>query len=358
MTNNDSITAAREKLQGMWSSMKAMSSLRFASEDNETTSTKLTKLKKTMEGDLELAYKAMFGSCTGEATGNSPVVQPSNESENRPKTTEREEPTSPSREKEEFFYSQFLQDERQRAAQAVTSLQNTKINKIASPRTPNRSIPKPFSKSSPSPRNNSTVTPTQVTEVYTTPGSPLKIPIAAELSFDDEISAISAHTLDEMARQMELVKSRRLCPVQSDLTSDGFETIGSKVSNEESTFFLPRTPSREGPEKLGLISPQTSPFGLGKPRSFGTINSNRSKGNRSAHTKSTQSSQSTQFETVWRNDERKYWHDVVNDETEQDLTNINSHLNTPTKCTGLQKVRSRESVSFNFWIACVSPMLN
>lgn len=358
MTNSDSIAAAREKLQGMWSSMKAMSSLRFTSEENETTSTKLTKLKKTMEGDLELAYKAMFGSCTGETTESSPVVQPPiKEDENILKPQELEESTSPSREKEEFFYSQFLQDERHRAAQAVTSLQNAKTNTIESPRTPDRSIPKPFSKSSPSPRYNSAITPTQVTEIYTTLESPMKVPIAADLSFDDEISAISAHTLDEMARLSELVKSRRLCPVHSDLTSDGFETFGRKLSNEESSYFITHTPSREGPEKLGLISPQTSPLGLGKPRSFGTINSNRSKGNRSAHTKSTQSSQSTQFETVWRKDERKYWHDVVNDETEQNLTNIKSHLDKSTKGIDL-RVRSRESVSLNIWIACASLVFN
>jgi hypothetical protein len=338
-------TSAREKIQEMWSStMKSMSN---AWEENEATGEKISRMKKAVGDDLENAFKSLFASVTSCTNGSdSSELLRSPESVPQ-RAIVRAEPSSPSREKEEFFYSQFLQDERHRAAQAVMSLQKAKTSKQVQPPTtpertgPPRPVPGLFPVSSPSRGGSQIVVPAVVGDAVPLVKSPLKIPNMADMSFDDGISAISAITLDEMARQVELVNSQRLGTFPSDLTSDAFDLIGNR-SNDDSTLF-PVTPNRDDSARERLASPQKSPFGLTKQnRSFNTYGSSRSKGNRSMNTKSTQSTQTTQFSTVWRKDEQKYWQEVVHEEK--------SVLNTAN--SDHYRVRSRDdSVSFDSLIA-------
>ena len=335
MANKDgteTLTSIGTKFQGMWSAIRTMST---AWEDQNATGTQLTKWKKAVEVDLETAYNTVFGKCT---TGDSASVHTAaGQSYTQSRECERVVPASPSRVKEEYFYSQFLQDERQRAVQAVNHLQKTKPHNSASTSTPDRSIPKPFPVSSPSNKvTNSFVVPSSVTQPISS--SPVKAPVVSNMSFDDGISAISAHTLDEMVRLSDVAKSQRLGPVRSDLTSEDF-ALGS-MSHEESALFPVLTPRREGPETTNHLSPH----GLSKRRSFGTHASQRSKGNRSMQTKSTQSTQSSHFESLWRKDEQRYWENAV-DEGDHDPNDMIPQANQ-------LRVRSRESVSSIYFRYC------
>jgi hypothetical protein len=342
-------TSAREKIQDMWTStLKSMSNVW---EDNEATGEKIARMKKAMGNDLENAFKSLFASvtsCTNGGDASESLQSPESVSH---RASVRAQPSSPLREKEEFFYSQFLQDERHRAAQAVTSLQKAKASKdVQSPTSPKRTgpthgVPGLFPVSSPSRGGSQIVIPAGMGDAAPLRKSPVKVPLIPDASFDDGISAISAITLDEMARQAELANSQRLGTVQSDLTSDAFELIGNR-SNDDSTLFPP-TNCTDDCDRERLASPQKSPFGLTKQnRSFGTYGSNRSKGSRSMHTKSTQSTHTTHFSTVWRKDEQKYWQDVVHEEK--------SVSNTANSVNNRVRSQSRaDSVSLKGLIATI-----
>ena len=263
--------------------------------------------------------------------------------------------TGPMLLRKENCYAQFLTNDKERAARAVTSLrqhsfeQEQQLNRgvgtmptgnnvpPSPPTTPNgRVVPRPFHVSTP-PRS------AQPTSLARTRPQPLlpeelecpQIPVGPDntnttttilmdgvprtnsmndhhhhvpTSFDDGISAISAHTLEEMVRQEELQTQQRLGPVRSDLTSEGFDHPVGRNRSTESTLFPP-TPSTMNDNEYITIKPSVTSPAL---RSHGSW---KSKGNRSFSTKSTKSS--SDFEAVWRKHEQQYWEDVVMEEGDE-----------------------------------------
>ena len=354
----DMANSAREKVQGIWASFQSLT----GDEDGS-----LSKFKRAMgrpDNNVQMSWenmvKTMFGSCTiGTPEDMAPPISLASRSA-RTRSTEVSEPLSPSREKEEFFYSQFLSKDHSRAEQAVDCVRE---HLDARPVGPERvrsaemkSLTKPFPVSSPV---------RQATPVYLPPVTvhevaPLSqncdkqavIPGAA--SFDDGISCLSAQTLEEMARQDDLIRGRQLGTVPSDLTSEGFEAMESKESSLFKSFSTPRI--MEEDEVLGAA------VDLSHDHSRLTHTSKRSSG-----TKSTRSTQSSTFEHAWRQDEQKYWQEVVELEDPGDNTpekrreimlervkQLKERSRTPTnKCSVL-----RESVSLEIGKGFVSHYIN
>jgi hypothetical protein len=119
-------------------------------------------------------------------------------------------------------------------------------------------------------------------------------------TFDDGISALSAHTLEELERQNQLKNPQTLVSVKSDLTQDeGFEKINPTMSRGSSTLF----PMLEEEERDCIGAPM-SPFHLNRS-SWGSKGAGRT---RSFQTVSTQS---TDFEKMFTQNEEEYWKNTV-----------------------------------------------
>lgn len=254
---------ARDKLSGVLSSIRSMT---FDEDNNNNNSTTLPTLPTPWEN----VVRTMFGSCTTGMPED--IISPSNSSRSR--SCEPNEPSSPLREKEEFFYSQFLhKNEHSRAEHAVTTLREQPPPELHSP--VKSHVPKPFPVSTP-PRKQAVVPHTLVQEFHR------HSEITSNMSFDDGISCISAHTLEEMARHVD---QHRIDITTSDLTSEGFDAL---ESTQSSSIFTPSF----SPERLG-----------------------RNTSKKSHGTKSTRSTKSSgSFEHAWRRDEQQYWQDVVEQE--------------------------------------------
>ena len=290
----DMAFAAREKVQGLVSSLRSMTA------DEEGSIFKLKKAISTsdnnMQSTLDNLMKTMFGSC---AVGV--PEQPTVSLASRTRSSETSEPVSPSREKEEFFYSQFLAPAR--VAQAVTSVrEQAEARPVDHQRVESKaaSLSRPFPMSSPTRRDPPTPSPVVVHEII---ASPLAIPAATNttdrtLSFDDGISCLSAHTLEEMARNDDLIRGQKLRTVPSDLTSEGFETVDYK----HEPIKLDSQPSRVASSK-SRNNAACAAIELSHNNSRITQVTKRSAGTRSTQTSS--------FENAWRQDEQKYWENVV-----------------------------------------------
>ena len=124
---------------------------------------------------------------------------------------------------------------------------------------------------------------------------------ARNATFDDGISAISAHTLEELERQNQLKKPHHLTAVRSDLTQDeGLETINPNMSKGSSTLF----PGLEENERGASMSPYDL-YRRGR--------SNNSWGSKGGRDRSfqTMSTQTTDFEKMFHQNEQEYWEDTV-----------------------------------------------
>lgn len=293
--------AAREKVQGMWMTLRSMT----ADEDGS-----ISKLKKAMstsdnnvQSTLDNLMKAMFGSCAVGAPDQPPVSLSS-----RTRSTELSEPVSPSREKEEFFYSQFLAPTR--VAKAVSSVrEQADARPVDHQRVAENkpSLTKPFPVSSPARRDVAEQSPRMVQEIVAAPPAVHAAPDmtgAGTMSFDDGISCLSAHTLEEMARHEDLARGRQLRAVPSDLTSEGFETMEvSHQEQREQGFRFKTFASNRINEENAVVGPAID---LTHGNSRTTHSTKRSNGTRSTQTSS--------FENAWRIDEQRYWEEVVQHE--------------------------------------------
>ena len=299
-----------------------------SSSDDEGVQQQLTSLESVM--------RAMFSSCTTggvagmEETTNVTITMQSG----CPPTGDQEVARNlcPQSVREEAVYERLFMDSKLRAEEAVSHLREqleqkkeewASVQKQASLSAAQEkklqsggsgAIPKPFPISNPSSKREISI-PSKVTDgsgpsnggahrssSEGVTSSPLH---AMSMSFDDGISAISAQTLDEMARMYEADETL-LLRVHSDVTQD------------------PAEPAMENWKKTHAEvyggSPQRSSFSRSNPLSFtrtrtnrshGTMSTHRSKGARSMATKSTLSSQTTDFANAWKRDEQKYWQDVV-----------------------------------------------
>ena len=218
------------------------------------------------------------------------------------------EPLSPSREKEAFFYSQFLAPTR--VAKAVSS-----VREQADARPPDHqrmadsrpsSLTKPFPVSSPVRREVPVETPRMVQQIVASAPAVQVSPHCAgvNMSFDDGISCLSAHTLEEMARHDDLARGRHLRAVPSDLTSEGFETMEvNHLEQREQGFCFKTFPSNGINKENDLAGTSADLF---RVNSRATQSTMRSIGTRSTHTSS--------FENAWRIDEQQYWENIVEQE--------------------------------------------
>lgn len=130
-----------------------------------------------------------------------------------------------------------------------------------------------------------------------------------DVSFDDGISCISAHTLDEMARHHDAMDLDR---VHSDVTQDPAENMlhggvenwqqQHQQSSNGNRFPL-RHPSPHRSNKN-----RVSPFKFGRSGpSYGTYTTKNTKASHASHS-------TTDFASVWRKNEENYWQDVVREE--------------------------------------------
>jgi len=318
-------TSAKEKVQIAWTSLRSLTI-----EDGDAARCSLQqRLKKVIEVDpkAENAWdsmvKAMFGSCTAgipEET-QSPLSLTSRSS----KSVESAGTISPTREKEEFFYSQFMNKDRTRAHKAVSAVLSLKERK-PNPPPKATSVPKPFPVSSPA-RKEDSVPPILVREII-----PPKNASGIEngLSFDDGISAISAHTLEELVREEEMKRG-----IAQGMQFNRFAALKQNQSKESSLFSLSHT----SPEKI-----EEGKDKLGQPIYLSRGNSRTSK--RSYGTRSTRSTHTSEFESTWRRDERKYWQDVA--EREGSDTGCSSTAQGQAfqvqRAKDIRRLRSREGV--------------
>jgi hypothetical protein len=270
-----SMTAsAREKLQGVWSSLRSINT-----EEMESRVASLAKWtpRSADEGNpLESMMRTMFGSCTG---GADDMTKPETSRRSSRSSNEQNSPSS---------------DDRARANHAVQSLREKAEQREASPSKRISSMRKPFPMSSP--QHKTIVNPYLNQEV----APPIPNLASRADTFDDGISAISAHTLEELERQNQLKNPHPLTTVKSDLTQDdGLEKINPTVSKGSSTLF----PGSEE-ERRDCIGAATSPFPLNRT-SWGSRGAGQ---NRSFQTVSTHS---TDFEKMFTQNEEEYWKDTV-----------------------------------------------
>jgi hypothetical protein len=128
--------------------------------------------------------------------------------------------------------------------------------------------------------------------------------LSENISFDDGISVLSQHTLEELAKVYE-GHNGFLERVHSDITQDPIEETDESWKH---TF----DPNRGVDQAIGM-----SPLRLTRQgRSHGTMNTKQSRGARSMATKSTMSTQTNDFASAWRKDEQMYWEDVVKEDTD------------------------------------------
>jgi hypothetical protein len=301
---------------------------------------------------LESVIRVIFGACTGadipqaERTYKRDVGSETS-SRSREKSKSTCEPTSPNPSQEDAMYAQLCRDEQFRAEEAVSHLRE-QMEQRKEERSPHRQSPphsKPtkslhkfFPASSPSsPKKEREITvPTLVRDSPPPPKTRTnKKPHAPQnMSFDDGISAISAHTLDDMARMYE-VDANLLNRVHSDLTQDYVDT---GVENWHGTAYrnggMPS--SRHGAVKM-------SPVRLARAgRSQGSIITKHSRGTRSFATKSTLSTQTNEFISVFRKNEQNYWQDVA-DEQDDPAFSARDVMNHETIMKTRQMRRSKDA---------------
>jgi hypothetical protein len=308
-------TNARDKLQA--SAREWMRNLEEAMSKKNPNTEEASSLK---DGNpLENVIRTMFGACTvGADVAGSPVsVQlqdssSSNSHSSSPRSVANEShgpDEVPSKQDiGEHIYAQLFFDDQARASKAVNSLRDQDTSAKHTERTPLKTnVPKPFHVSSPS-RHISPARP-----VATAPLSSEELNIPANCTFDDTMSAISAHTLEAMA--MTLNASR------SDLDSSVFQDLHEKR------------------ETLGANrSPFDSPAQFGRPRSsqtWGSRNSVPTVGTRSSQ--STRTTESGSFEHMWHREEQKYWKDECTDDPLRPEKNVclkDSRLDSRSKNRG------------------------
>lgn len=228
--------------------------------------------------------RTMFGSCTAFDAQEDDDEQ-SESALSSTKRRSRRSSSSPSAQAK-----QAVNNLREKAEQRETSPSNRKV--MASSR--------PFPVSSPTRKGNvrsKNEVPYLVHEAPPPPPNGADFGTAA--TFDDGISAISAHTLEELDRQHILKNPHRFKAVHSDLTQEvGAEPPLQNTVSKESSLFPPTVQSET--EERDCI---------GEPISFSRERSNQTWG--SKKTFQSQSTASTNFEEVWRQEEHKYWQETV-----------------------------------------------
>ncbi|CAB9505881.1 expressed unknown protein [Seminavis robusta] len=245
---------------------------------------------------IEAVLKAMFGSCTTGVPPNNNPQEPTTCA--LPCEQKRSRSTGTGTRSRDFVssehvYAQLFEDDQAKASRAVNGLRERAAS--TSPRSKFSNQFRDF------PKTKSTPTPGRLTPAPPPPPpSTRAVNISADLSFDDGISAISANTLEEMAKVHEFRNQTRL-------------TSKHAISNVEDISYKHANRSRQNSESK-VISPRQvqsimAPVKFTRGPSMGTHTSRATRSSKG--TKSTSSTQDSEFASVWRKEERKYWDDVV-----------------------------------------------
>lgn len=301
---------ARDKLQAsareIWSSIRSFDDV-ARKRDGESTQPTESANVMSLER-IESVFKVMFGSCT---TGGVPQASPEEDPTDSTKPFERRSRSVRSRDfvSGEHVYAQlFIDDQKVRATRAVDGLRE---RAASSPRARSASrLREPL----PTRRSLPAALPTTKA-----------VDISSDFSFDDGISAISAHTLDEMARihdhKTTVYSKNTITPNRTSQV----ETITYHGSNR-------RNPGASIGNRPTSTKVTSTPLKFTRGRSSGTLGS---KG-----TKSTKSSHDSEFASVWKKEERKYWDDVVQQQDKSKKTN--ALMGTPKQaCSKNGRRRSR-----------------
>mmetsp|Transcript_22627 Transcript_22627/g.34177 ORF Transcript_22627/g.34177 Transcript_22627/m.34177 type:complete len:374 (+) Transcript_22627:153-1274(+) len=285
-------STAKEKAQFVWTSLKSMT-MDSNEGDGNSISQRLRRVMDTENKGEPSAWdsvmKTMFGSCTNVIPDE--IASPRPLTSRCSKSFESADPLSPTREKEEYFYSQFMTKDRNTAQQAISSVRSQE-GKMASPPPQASSIPKPFPVSSPFNRADQVQMPVGLFQETAPPSAGHAIDCL--VSFDDGISAISAHTLEEMVNEQEKRKGRKVS-VRPESSDCDIQQIQSKESSLFSHLLSPDRIEEEKDQPGPMVD-------------LSRVNSRHSK--KSTGTRSTRSSHTSDFD-AWRRDEQKYWNNVV-----------------------------------------------
>lgn len=254
-TGSERISNIQSSATQLWSSMKNMGSV----EKNQK--------EGGVQATAESVLRAMFGACT---TGSSNFV----EQEFDMVTTSKSNKTNSSDEKSpEMLYPHHV-------SQAVESLQEKQALTSRRSSSSSTKIPGLFPMSTPSKTKASNVQ---------SQDSPVNF-IPEDNAFDDGISSISAHTLEDMALAYEAMDG--ISRMRSDVTQDPHQKV------EES---WKQTAVRKG---VTLREPGMGPLCL-------TRDGRSSNTRYSSQTKSTTSTQSEDFVSVFRKNELNYWNEIA-----------------------------------------------
>lgn len=370
-----SVAESARKLQrsakDLWASLRAMSIddvlTGKRSKDDEESGTE-TEAPMALE-KLESLARLMFGSCTTAMEVPSPVpphYQHHEDSPSSKRNKSRTVPSSPHQEKSEVLFVPFMPDEHQEAEKVVSSLREKDVELRRTPHSPasppklESGLPRMFPASSPKQTKEIIFVPAVIQD-----NGPLReIASGPCLTFDDGISAISAHTLEEMVRLDEMAKSSNGAIVQKSSSGGKWELIINKSG--ESSLFPPSTPNhdtlleRKKPDAVPEEYPQHNVCANGSPASLSRSRSHSSRGTRSTRgtkstftkstlTRSTQTTTSGEFEHKWRRDEQDYWNDVVAHEQrlESEKSIASRHMEALKKVREKRaRSKSRDSVSW------------
>eukprot|EP00542_Grammatophora_oceanica_P017479 CAMPEP_0194028108 /NCGR_PEP_ID=MMETSP0009_2-20130614/2132_1 /TAXON_ID=210454 /ORGANISM="Grammatophora oceanica, Strain CCMP 410" /LENGTH=440 /DNA_ID=CAMNT_0038667377 /DNA_START=242 /DNA_END=1564 /DNA_ORIENTATION=- len=362
-----SLIMAKEKFDGMWESIRSLS------QEQQREATFTGRLRKAIEmpsaESMEAMVKTIFGSCTAAGEESESVAQqeqyieqPLRRSPSQ-KSTVSSSPSavlerSPSRQKEEYFYSQFLTKDRRRAAKAVSSVREKQVpsplnqkpllgvrqvstGHSEASKSQKQQLSKPFPMSSPmrtKERGVELAVPSSAQNLtqdrnYLPNGlaaqSELPAPAGFANDFDDGISAISAYTLEEMAKEVHRKRHQQLGTVKSDLTTEGLNESG-----ESSTLF-PNSSPEHGKSPYPIRAKQRGGPSFGSKGTYGT--------KQTFQTKSTRSTTTADFENAWRRDEQKYWQDVVEEDAHHGGPPSRRRVHTSQKPLKNNRSRSYES---------------
>jgi hypothetical protein len=298
---------------------------------------------------LESVIRVIFGACTGadipqaEKTYKRDIGSETS-SPSREKSKSTCEPVSPNPSQEDAMYAQLCRDEQFRAEEAVSHLreqmemrkEERSSHRQSPPHSkPTKSLHKFFPASSPSsPKKEREITvPTLVRDSPPKKRTNKKPHAPQNMSFDDGISAISAQTLDEMAREYE-VDATLLNRVHSDVTQDYVDT---GVENWHGT----------ASRNAGMPSPRHGAAKMSPLRLARTGRSGASRGTRSFATKSTLSTQTNEFISVFRKNEQNYWQDVADEQDNPALSakDVTNH-ETIMKARQMRRSKDADLVSY------------
>jgi len=325
--------SAKTKLQAF---MKNVEEVISTNKSNEGTTSGESDPIKEGAASIESALRAVFSSCTFGADGvvatgeeheehtgatastsshsksargdaRDSTGAPKRKTQSTSKPVERTQPPQP-RQNDigEHIYAQLFFDDQIRAAKAVSSLRNNDETPRPQPShlagSSSNNIPRPFPASSPAHASATAQTMTP-------------LDISANLTFDDSISAISAHTLEALAQTNGIGQTR------SDLTKES--TDSSLFPREGNTVSKP-PPSASASKQPYIVED------MPRSRSSQTNNSSPSK-----HSHSTRTTESSSFAN-WQREEKKYWVSVAEKE-------VAIHKNRSRRSSS----GSRSSVSWN-----------